>query len=831
MATATYGGWTGKTLRVNLSTKKITTEDTIKKYKDYLGGTGLGYKVLWDEVPAKTKAFDDANKIILAVGPLTGTSAPTSGRTSITTIFPPSYPDEVVATGHMGGHWGAELKYAGWDAVIVEGKSETPVYISIQDAKVEIKDAKHLWGSGTYHTTLSLCQEMGPETQVASIGQAGENLVRMASIQNAFEHSAGGVGGVFGAKKLKAIAVKGTGGVRIAGDRAAWKKLHLYVMSLLGGNNQCVVPSSPQPWAEFTGNTRWNARKGYFWGAADPPVETGECPPEDLTSIGLRTNQAVSRLGALVEKYHVRNGGCSSCPIRCHWHVAIPSLEQYGVSRFTATACERGRSNDMFPRAGGGFGPPGAPPAAAPGGGAAPGGAPGGGRGAGAGAAAGAAAAGGAPPAGPGGGAGRGAAPGGGAAPAGAAARGAAPGGGAPPAGPGGGPGRGAGAAAGAAGGAAAGGPPPAGAPAPAAAAPARAGGPGGAAAAGPSTVTSTMEGNCVGAHMIDDYGIWTHYSQMLRDISYAWRSGALKASLPAEEYNAIPWDQFQRGDPMFIKEMYRRIAYQEGLMGKAFAAGPGRTADMLKFGPDYYTDSSTMYWGKGLPQHHANGDNGQVGVLVNMIYNRDAANHSTSNFTTAGLPTKVMLAVAEKNWGPGAVDPRGNYTPMTEAKAKWAKWGLLRKEMHDSLTLCNYNWPMSCSPLRSRNYEGDLTCEAQLYSLATGDKKTQEELDLVCERIFNLHRALTMRDKGTMEMREKQDVLPSWLFDSPTGQKPFTPGSNMMDRADMELAKDLLYDQLGWDRKTGAPTRATLERLGLKDVADSLAKMNLLPA
>ena len=109
----TYGGWTGKTLRVNLSSGKISTEDTIAKYKDYLGGKGVGYRVLWDEVPAGTKGFDEANKIIMGVGPLTGTSAPSSGRTSITTIFPTSYPWELVAAGHMGGHWGAEAQVCG----------------------------------------------------------------------------------------------------------------------------------------------------------------------------------------------------------------------------------------------------------------------------------------------------------------------------------------------------------------------------------------------------------------------------------------------------------------------------------------------------------------------------------------------------------------------------------------------------------------------------------------------------------------------------------------------------------------------------------------------
>ena len=197
----------------------------------------------------------------------------------------------------------------------------------------------------------------------------------------------------------------------------------------------------------------------------------------------------------------------------------------------------------------------------------------------------------------------------------------------------------------------------------------------------------------------------------------------------------------------------------------------------------------------------------------------------------------------------------------------------MLRKEMHDSLTLCNYTWPMSCSPLKSRNYEGDLTVEAQLYSLATGDKKNENELDLVCERIFNLHRALTIRDMGTVEMRAQHDTIPDHAFGAPAGERPaapgpsraggpgqvpesggaapgrapapgaagsgraaadgppFTPGSTRMDRADIEVAKDMFYEQLGWDRKTGAPTRAALEKNGLKDVADGLAKLNLLPA
>src|ERR1035437_10320556 len=117
-----YGGWTGKTLRVDLSTGAVTSEDTVAKYKDYLGGTGLAYKVLWDEVPAGTNAWDPENRIIFGGGPVTGSGGPSTARVSVTSLFP-AHIDELPGTGHMGGHWGPELKYAGWDAIIVQGKA------------------------------------------------------------------------------------------------------------------------------------------------------------------------------------------------------------------------------------------------------------------------------------------------------------------------------------------------------------------------------------------------------------------------------------------------------------------------------------------------------------------------------------------------------------------------------------------------------------------------------------------------------------------------------------------------------------------------------------
>src|SRR5512133_1879822 len=347
---AAFGGWTGKTLRVNLSTGKITTEDTIERYKDYLGGTGVAYKVLWDEVPAGTKAFDEANKIIFGVGPLTGTGAPCGGRISVTAISPVGYPMDMVNTGHMGGHWGAELKFAGWDNVIVEGKADKPVYIAIMDDKVEIRDASSMWGNGIYRATAQITEELGSGAMVAAIGQAGENLVPMSVVMNSNSHSGGaGMGAVMGSKNLKAIGVLGTGKVSIAGDKAEWKEYTRYMLSLLGANNNHVVPSSPQRWAEFYAATRWTARKGLFWGSAQPPVETGECDPHDLNSIGYRTMKATFDMGPMAERYTVRMGGCHSCPIRCHVHMNVPSVEaKYGVSGYAANTCAGWGGKNVF---------------------------------------------------------------------------------------------------------------------------------------------------------------------------------------------------------------------------------------------------------------------------------------------------------------------------------------------------------------------------------------------------------------------------------------------------------------------------------------------------
>jgi aldehyde:ferredoxin oxidoreductase len=255
---ATPGGFAGKVLRVDLSTGGISTHDTIERYGNVLGGTGLGYQVLWEEVPAGTGAFDTANKLVFATGALAGTGVPCNGRTAVTAIFPTCWPKPLVASGHMGGQFAAKLKYAGYDALVIEGRADKPVWLFIRDRRVELRDAAHLWGTGIRRTTLEISQEMGAGCAVAAIGQAGERLAPMAVVANALSHIAGGVGGIMGAKNLKAIGVQGSGAVRIAGDKGEWEELVKFHLSILGANNQHVVPSFPSPSSEYYNpGSRW----------------------------------------------------------------------------------------------------------------------------------------------------------------------------------------------------------------------------------------------------------------------------------------------------------------------------------------------------------------------------------------------------------------------------------------------------------------------------------------------------------------------------------------------------------------------------------------------
>lgn len=292
-------GWTGVILRINLSTGEIKKEPTnLTDAKLFIGARGLASKILCDEIDPKIDALSPANKLIFAPGPLSGTMAPSMGRYDVVCKAPLT---GLIAASNSGGSFGPQVKFAGYDMIIFEGAAEKPVYVWINDDKVEIRDASHIWGKNVPDTTDALRAETDEDACVACIGPAGEKKVLYAAIMNEMGRAAGrsGVGAVMGAKNLKGIAVVGTKAVEAADPDAfekavmtARKKISEHPVGGTGlrvyGTNVLVnilnsVGAHP---------TR-NFREGYF-------------PTAD--KIGGE---------ALADKNLIRAKGCFSCIISC----------------------------------------------------------------------------------------------------------------------------------------------------------------------------------------------------------------------------------------------------------------------------------------------------------------------------------------------------------------------------------------------------------------------------------------------------------------------------------------------------------------------------------
>uniref|UniRef100_UPI004048065D aldehyde ferredoxin oxidoreductase family protein n=1 Tax=Polynucleobacter sp. TaxID=2029855 RepID=UPI004048065D len=229
--------WAGKLLRVNLTTGTCKSEPLNMTWaKDYLGSRGLATKYFTEEVDAKVDPLSVENKIIWSTGPLTGTMASTGGRFTVVTKGPLT---GAIACSNSGGYWGAELKFAGWDMVIFEGKSPKPVYLYIQDDKAELLDADYIWGKTIWETEPAIkTKHQDPLIRVSSIGRSGENGVLYSAIVNDLHRAAGrsGVGAVMGSKNLKAIAVRGTKGVGNIKDPKAFMHAVKEAKKVLAGN-------------------------------------------------------------------------------------------------------------------------------------------------------------------------------------------------------------------------------------------------------------------------------------------------------------------------------------------------------------------------------------------------------------------------------------------------------------------------------------------------------------------------------------------------------------------------------------------------------------------
>lgn len=209
-------GYVGKILKVDLSTRQARAVDLQPTVvRNFIGGLGLGMKILYDEVGPDIDPLSPDNVIVLATGPLSGTTAPTNGRTHVVTKSPLT---GIIGMGNFGGWWGPRLKLAGFEGIIIRGKSDKPVYLWIDNDVVEVRNAEHLWGKYPSETVDALRARLGQNVSVLAIGPAGENLVRFACPVSDYFHSPGrsASGCVMGYKKLKAIAVRGTNATAIA---------------------------------------------------------------------------------------------------------------------------------------------------------------------------------------------------------------------------------------------------------------------------------------------------------------------------------------------------------------------------------------------------------------------------------------------------------------------------------------------------------------------------------------------------------------------------------------------------------------------------------------
>jgi benzoyl-CoA reductase subunit BamB len=319
---------TGFNLEIDLSRGNIERVETDPKQTAlYLGGLGTNAKLLWDRVPPETDAFSPDNLLIFSTGLLCGTPAPGANRTIVTTISPQT---QLLAYSMMGGFWAPELKYAGYDKVILRGKSPKLVYIYINNDKVEIRDAAHLSGKGSNETAELIRQELkDPRVQVSAIGLAGENRVYFASIeQGRSSASRGGIGAVMGDKGVKAIAVRGTKDINIAKPEK-FAQLCNEVLRYIKDRESKPIPGvmpilaglgSPQEMKLI--DEEWHTTN-FMWG--NSRTRRKDFWTKEIEKKWEETQESVRK----------RLISCYNCPMKCGATISVPGVATYMMKCFT----------------------------------------------------------------------------------------------------------------------------------------------------------------------------------------------------------------------------------------------------------------------------------------------------------------------------------------------------------------------------------------------------------------------------------------------------------------------------------------------------------------
>ena len=712
-------GWSGTILRVDLGTGKITKEETAK-YLDYTGGIGIGYKVVFDEAPL-ADPFSPESRLVFAVGPLTGTLAPSTGRSEVIGISPhvyaPGSKHPLVSRSGFGGYWGAELKFAGYDAVIIQGKAPRPVFVNIADDKVSIDDADFIWGKDTFATQDAIKEKLGDEkVQIATIGPSGEKLVRISPVVHRIGNCAGqgGFGAVMGSKNLKAIAVRGTGGVNVA-DKDGLVK---YVKSVRefqpGPLGSTPLSHGPLSWTEKYVN------------------------PKDINKQALRFDQTKS-CAPWLNDYHVKSQSCYACPQGCYAYMNVPGMGGGAVS------CTQWFYSWMGNR--------------------------------------------------------------------------------------------------------------------------------------DKATFLANQMANKLGVDTFEMFPM-IQFVWFLQDESVDGKSLLAhlqdKKLVTAEIATGLgkghypPKGQLSTDGLVTLMNM---IAYRQGFLGEALGEGFRRAMDIVaaKFeslGMPAAAKAVMRFenmegimggvvggnGGWGMSAHYDPRTFGYYWAVNFAVENRDPNRHAMTNLLEwTGLTFEQALPVAKTIWGEevavnGLSDlKRERNVPLTwngeksaKANATITRFIHLRGCIKDSISACDWVFPIMTSGRKDRAYTGDVSVEYKMFELVTGEKMSQDKLNERAARIWNMHRLLTALEWGggkPVNLRKEHDQVPEHFFAPvetrvlpvyPEAEAPHPP----LDHKNFEATKTLYYTYMGWDPETGLPRRATLEKLGMQDVAAAFeAKGFKLPA
>lgn len=291
----------GRILRIHLSSQETSHEASGESAKRFLGGRGVNQWILFKELPIHTHPLSPENLLIFGTGPLVGTLVPGACRLNIDSM---NAFTNGIGSSNCGGSFAPELRFAGYNHIVIQGKAETPVYIFIDDGRVEIREAAHIWGKTTWETDAQIKEEIGdPNIQMLYIGPAGENLVRGACIITDLEKAAGrcGLGAVMGSKNLKAIAVRGTGYIEIP-DPQTFRESVDRVLEKLRANpflqrrGEYGVYGQVL-WGENIRESSWRN----FQGGTIPKPEQITCIHPDI----------------FLNKFKKKSMSCFSCPLRC----------------------------------------------------------------------------------------------------------------------------------------------------------------------------------------------------------------------------------------------------------------------------------------------------------------------------------------------------------------------------------------------------------------------------------------------------------------------------------------------------------------------------------